>query len=348
MDELSKEDLRKIIENLPGKEDSSNLNFKKWDERIVFSESSPEEIADSWRGGFTDPKEHNYDNFCYLIHAFQGSTGEIIQKLVAIDALKKGEGDIQQFIDLLEEPHRIADKKIVSASVIDQNHTATFGECGLILKTPPENVLAAFSEDTGTKFVDPDKVIESSKRNLCTVDELMKATKPDQYNEVQILGNTRQGKMEIIGFWIKVDEEGEPLDSETAQKVSNLAKWDKMPLVRITEKKTKIDYPDTKPEIHTIPLSVQEGGKPKAVEIPFAFSIQRGGLRYWLNFNGGDFQVFSPGSGSEIKSRTMTPEEFNFAKGILEEELDQESKEKYKDIIDNLSSQFAQRSEKTS
>jgi hypothetical protein len=139
--------------------------------RTVYSKETPEAIAASWANGFTDPREHNDGSFRYLVHGLQDQASDTIQTLALIGQMRRGQaGDIGEKIDLLMEPHKVGDKKIVSASVIDQNHRVTFGDAGLILKTPPENVLDAFPEDAGTDFADPDNAIASSQRNLCTVD----------------------------------------------------------------------------------------------------------------------------------------------------------------------------------
>lgn len=160
--EIKPEKLTKL--NIPPK---TNFGETHLDRRFVPSRATPEAIAVSWNTGFTDPAAHDETRFKYLVHGLQGKAGEIVQILHAIDRMKRGEGDLLQMIDLLEQPYRIGNKKIISASVIDQDHRITFGNGGLILKTPFENILDAAPQDIGTDFVNPDKEINTSDRRLC-------------------------------------------------------------------------------------------------------------------------------------------------------------------------------------
>mgnify|MGYP003395358836 FL=1 len=185
--------------------------------RRIFSTEKPEVIAASWTDSFSDPARHDDEHFRYLVHGFQGDGGDIVQKLSVIDEMRKGRAlNMGEEIDLLLHPHRIGDRKIISSSVIDQDHRTTFGNAGLILKTPAQNVLDTSPDDMGTDFYDQDAAIAKSEKVVCTVGELLEASARDRWNEVLLLGTTEAGKVEVTGFWIKVDEDGNILDEETA------------------------------------------------------------------------------------------------------------------------------------
>lgn len=188
----------------------------------------------------------------------------------------------------------------------------------------------------GTDFVNPDKVVANSQRNICTVDELMEASSPNEWNEVRLIGTTEVGTVNVAGFWIKVDEEGKPLDGETASQLRNLAKENRLPFVRIVEKLEKLSFKDNKPEIHEWPETNNEGGSTRSVVVPWAFSFNRNGVRYFLDFKKNRYSIET----DDEQSRDMSPEEFAYAKGILEIELDPEDKERVQDIFATLPDKF--------
>ena len=57
----------------------------------------------------TDPCNHNPDNFCYIVHCINPS----IKNNLLLLAMSNGGYDPQQEIDLLYEPERITEKKLI-------------------------------------------------------------------------------------------------------------------------------------------------------------------------------------------------------------------------------------------
>lgn len=83
-------------------------------------------------GQTTDPVKYNPDDFRYLVHAFNPSArgnALILNNLVTQDegAVTDEVGD--QSIDVFKEPERIDERVSLSMSLIDQDHTATWGGC---------------------------------------------------------------------------------------------------------------------------------------------------------------------------------------------------------------------------
>ena len=80
-------------------------------------------------GQTTDPCRHNPDNFRYLVHAFNphARLGALVIQSVMQDegAVADEAGD--QSIDVFKEPERIDERVSLSMSLIDQDHTATWG-----------------------------------------------------------------------------------------------------------------------------------------------------------------------------------------------------------------------------
>lgn len=85
-------------------------------------------------GQATDPVKHNPDDFRYLVHAFNpGARGNalILNNLVTQDEGTVTDEAGDQSIDVFKEPERIDERVSLSMSLIDQNHTATWGVLAL-------------------------------------------------------------------------------------------------------------------------------------------------------------------------------------------------------------------------
>lgn len=81
-------------------------------------------------GQTTDPDQHNPDNFRYLVHAFNPCA--IGNALILNNLVTQDEGTVtdevgDQSIDVFKEPERIDERVSLSMSLIDQDHTATWG-----------------------------------------------------------------------------------------------------------------------------------------------------------------------------------------------------------------------------
>jgi hypothetical protein len=190
-------------------------------------------------GGVTDPKEHNPKNFRYLVHAFN-SFATASQPLVAISAelsgaykVDKTEGD--QSINLFDEPERLAERVSLSMSLIDQDHTGTWGEGGIIVEAPEENIVITSPTDVGShnsskEFLER----QAQKQPRLTGEQLLKFTSHGIYNEVVAFAKSETGKpLRLKGFFIKVDKNGQPTDPVIAQKMRQHAARLNLPLVEI-------------------------------------------------------------------------------------------------------------------
>lgn len=203
----------------------------------VDTTATEEEIRRSWETSFTDPRKYNRRKFCYLVHSLAGPHARAIQMVTTLEHHIEQGTTPPQKIDLLEDPQRIAEKKVISASVIDQDHRRTFADVGLILKAPFENLLKVARLDLGTDFMDdPEKVLAElrTKRKLATVSELLQQT--DMYNEVVLTGITDVGKVEVVGFWDKINKQGYPLNANMTYKMVDLSIKTGLPRISIVEK----------------------------------------------------------------------------------------------------------------
>lgn len=263
----------------------------------------PDVVAESWKQDFSMPERHDPSRFCYLVHGLGGSARRALQMSFIFE--RTAEIDHSQDFDLLESPLQISRKKLVSCSVIDQDHVATFGGVGLILRASVKNIIKAHHEDLGTYFPNPSKVVTSSFRVLETVPSLLNRSPENSWNEVVLTGTTDEGKLSVVGFWIKLDDDGNLEDPTNTPRIIQLANRYKLPLIRIQRKPTifldKVKY-------NSLPGNL------------YSFALHESGLRFSISHIAGfNFTVVD----SRLKSRMMTEDEFENMIKKLELSLDE-------------------------
>lgn len=187
------------------------------------------EIKKSWENSFTNPNNHDDDKYCYMVHGLIGLDARIKQKIFLSDIQTS---DNSQDIDLLQYPEKVSEKKVISASIVDQNHRTTWGHVGLILDVPYKNIMAAYKEDVSTPFFDINKV---KREKVPSVDDILKLTNSKRHNEIILTGQIDDKKVNICGFWTKVDKNGEPIDKFLYRKMRRLSEEKGLPLIKIKE-----------------------------------------------------------------------------------------------------------------
>src|SRR5581483_5871762 len=145
------------------------------------------EVRSSWEESFTDPTQHNPNNYRYLVHSV---TDELLSGIVLTELHKAGLYESSLEFDLVRNPERIKDRKILACSVIDQYHPGTYSSLGgFILNAPFTNILGAFPGDIGSlSFRNPETFFQKYGSLNVTVAELMIRTHPRSYNEVVLTG----------------------------------------------------------------------------------------------------------------------------------------------------------------
>jgi hypothetical protein len=261
-------------------------------------------LKTDWEQGFTSPSD-NGDDFRFLVH---GLLPDYLVYKVAL--LKEGGGyDPDQDIDLLRDPSKIHKKKLISTSCVDQNHRDTYGDVGLILSVPFENVLHMSPKDSGTDFMAPDAVLKRNLdcREMMSLDVIMSATGKCARNEIRLTGETEAGRVKVVGFFIKVEKDGTPINPEMAYQIVRLADISGLPLKQI--KKPLRNFADQDLKVHQLLPSSP----------PFGLSFHENGLRYWVGLEGDQlsFQVFDDG----LKARAMTKAEATRAMQLIESQL---------------------------
>ena len=105
-------------------------------------------------GGTTDPRFHDPKKFRYLVHALRpyGNPPPALASLyVGLDEIEYSQQFGNQKINLIEQPEQVANRVSLSMSLIDENHTRTFHDAGLIITAPPENIMVTSGVDAGTQ-----------------------------------------------------------------------------------------------------------------------------------------------------------------------------------------------------
>ncbi len=190
-------------------------------------------------GEVSDPKEHDPKKFRYLVHAFN-PLATATQRLAAISSeisgaykVDKSQGD--QSINLFDQPDRLGERVSLSMSLIDQEHTETWGEGGIIVEAPESNIIITSSADTGSHSSSKEFLRKQAQdQSRLSGNQLLLFTSDKIYNEVVAFAKSETGEtVRLKGFFIKVDKNGQPIDSVIAQKMRQHAARLNLPLIEI-------------------------------------------------------------------------------------------------------------------
>lgn len=193
-----------------------------------------------FRGDTTDPSQHDPTNFRYLVHALNPSAALNILTVLSTVGASVDSSHGNQSINMYKQPERVAERVSLSMSLIDQDHTATWGGGGLIISAPEENIVLTSRTDAGTHNNDKNSLLEQGARHgVMSADQLLATTSPRQYNEVVALADNDGSKLETIGFFYKVTSRGEPVDIVIAQQMRMHAERLGLPVVEILQEAKK-------------------------------------------------------------------------------------------------------------
>lgn len=175
-----------------------------------------------WESEFTSPADSSPDKFCLLVHGLPDAMRKMMYHM---ELATKGSYNAQHNIDLAAQPWRVCEKTVLSTSIITENSRGTYGDMGLILKAPFENIIDMSTSDLGTNLFDPAQAAAKKTGSACyTPRDLARLTHEHSYNEVSLRGTSEASAIEVVGIFVKVDENGEPqgLFKDDAKK---LAAW---------------------------------------------------------------------------------------------------------------------------
>ena len=193
-------------------------------------------------GDTTDPNNHNPDQYRYLVHGINllSKMSKLIATQSAIEAgLTYDESWGDQTISMYDRPEELGNRVSVSMSLIDQDHTGTWGDAGLIIEAPECNVVLTSSTDMGAVNDNRDFLLGQARQHpVMSGDVLLKNSSSDSYNEVVAVGTNpdSQQPLRLAGFFYKVTPYGEVHDRALVARMQAHATHLGLPIVSIVEK----------------------------------------------------------------------------------------------------------------
>jgi hypothetical protein len=120
-----------------------------------------------------------------------------------------------QSINLFDQPERLGERVSLSMSLIDQEHTGTWGEGGIIVEAPEENIVITSPTDTGSHNSSKEFLKrQAQNQSHLSGEQLLQSTSDGIYNEVVAFAKSETGEtVRLTGFFIKVDKNGQLTDS---------------------------------------------------------------------------------------------------------------------------------------
>ena len=309
-------DLESFIKSLDlsklGKELISFDDYQKIDDDSLrgilrgFTNSNPS----LWETQMTNPKEHKKDGFQYVVHAVHNehSVARLHQKSFILSEMVRGETVNYEDIDLLKTPENIHKKPIISTSLIDPRHRATWSAGGYILSVPSENILVTAERDIGTLYHKGQDLVTDlySERDVFGIADpklVLGRTCFTDYNEIVLTGTGRTGKqVGIEGVFVKVLPNGEYVNPSLARKLQRVAEDHNLPYIKIEQP----FYP------------YSEMKEPQVSEQKNWFAIHSEGVRYFIIPTEKIFDVLEFGG---QKQHPMTPKEREYVLSKVESYL---------------------------
>lgn len=204
----------------------------------------------------------------------------------------RGSYNAEHNIDLATQPWRVSEKTVLSASIITENSRGTYGDLGLILKAPFGNIIDMNTSDLGTNLFDPAQAAAKKTGSACyTPRDLARLTHEHSYNEVSLRGTSEVGTIEVVGIFVKVDENGTPFTmfKEDAKKLAAWGLKNDCPVIPVLSE--RLSPSDIKPGFHDPQFIKDAAAENERFKIFDDAFIKKAAL-----FGGGDFSDIDPGS----------------------------------------------------
>jgi hypothetical protein len=182
---------------------------------------------------------HDATNYRYLVHGFSplAVTSAVINASIDFEnGVTHQEEWGDQSIDLYDEPERLGERVALSMSLIDQDHTATWGDGGLIVEAHPTSIVMTCPKDCGTNNNNLTQVLALAAREpRSSGDVLLARSSPRIYNEVVAICKQGAQPINLKGFFVKTTASGEPLNLQLADQMSHHASRLGLPLISLVE-----------------------------------------------------------------------------------------------------------------
>ena len=180
-------------------------------------------------------------------------------------AIREGRYDPSQSIDLLREPERVIDKKLISTSIISEKLRGTWGDSFFILDVPWDNFVSMSPRDSATNITNPDFVLEHAQHPITTPSRLIEQTRhiggDSAYNEVVVTGKKNNQPVKITGAGLKLTDTGEKAlrQPKEADRMREIAKKLNVPVIELID---KVRIEDAEPEVNHGYSKGKDGAQP--------------------------------------------------------------------------------------
>lgn len=224
-------------------------SLPKLDELLTYSRNGSRDESKSKRflqtpisperfySDLTDPKNHDPDNFCYIVHAVNPASPILLVRVIA----EAGEYVPQQNIDLLRDPYLISAKKKISASIVSDEYMETFGKVFFILDVPWDNILDMDYEDRAIATGTLEEHLAHQQLPYIGPRELVRATRDrvtkSAWNEILITGKRSKNVVRSIGAGIVYDRaaDGTVYAPVGADEIKQICSSLELPLIEFYE-----------------------------------------------------------------------------------------------------------------
>lgn len=251
--------LKRTVQIALASHQQSTLNLKGATElerilRTEFSVNRDTSLQMYWSpNNFTDPSNHNDQNYRYIIHGLQGNVVKVFRDENTVASRfddwvtrysntpganyqQGGVGvmpsiRIKMYQEYLRNPSLLK-TDIISCSVIAHQANGTYTDFGFILRVPTQNVMLTSARDLAYKNRRGDQRAEieryASTTPMQTPADIVRGMaarasgksqleKNRTYSEIVVLGTSPEGgQVQVSGLWLRVNEDGDAYSHQTS------------------------------------------------------------------------------------------------------------------------------------
>ena len=193
-------------------------------------------VAEAYRTELTPIENFTKNDFTFMVHAFN----PVMHRSFVEDAKNNGTYDPKRGVSLLENPDKLRERSIVSASVIAAEQLPTFGRLLFILGFDPRDILVTSPTDA---YVNGKKkeILANPPGPTLTPKQLLAKTSPSDYNEVALRGENL--KIQAVAVKHMVLPDGRIDTPADADRLRALAEERGLPVLELQEQSVLEEKP---------------------------------------------------------------------------------------------------------
>jgi hypothetical protein len=191
-------------------------------------EDRGDSIAEAYRTEITPVEDFTKNDFRFVVHAFN----PVMHRSFIEDAKKNGTYDPKRGVNPLDEPERLREKAIVSASIISAEQLPTFGRLLFILGFDPRDILVTSPADAYVNGKEKE-ILANPPGPTLTPKQLLAMTSAGDYNEVALRGEHL--KIQAVAVKNMVLPDGRIDTPADADRLRAIAKDRGLPILELQE-----------------------------------------------------------------------------------------------------------------